>query len=164
MQTADPVHKSDTCAAASNVMFLITAPIDCALQISDTCSFIESSLLNATASVFTIKISTGACCMIRSICSTPLIYGRLSGIKGFFLPTNSLFHCLAASAFALFVATTNFHSWQFFEDSASISAWRICAIASLTTTLLLYFLLLLLFLLTQSFFFSFTVERQIKYT
>ena len=79
MQTADPVHKSDTCAAASNVMFLIAAPIDCALQISDTCSSIESSLLYGAASVFTIKISTGACCMIRSVCSAPpsLIYGRL---------------------------------------------------------------------------------------
>lgn len=123
MQTADPVHKSDTCAAASNVMFLIAAPIDCALQISDTCSFIESSLLNGAASVFTIKISTEACCMIRSVCSVPLIYGRLSGIKRFFfLPTDSLFHCLATSAFTLSVATTNFHSWKFFEDGASISA------------------------------------------
>lgn len=51
MQTADPVHKSDTCAAASNVMFLIAAPIDCALQISDTCLSIESSLLNGAARV-----------------------------------------------------------------------------------------------------------------
>ena len=71
MQIADPVHKSDTCAAVSNVMFLIAAPIDCALQISDTCSSIESSLLNGAASVFTIKISIGACCMIRSVCSVP---------------------------------------------------------------------------------------------
>ena len=84
MQTADPVHKSDTCAAASNVMFLIAAPIDFALQISDTCSSIESSLLNGVASVFTIKISTGVCCIIRSICSALLIYARLSGIKGSF--------------------------------------------------------------------------------
>ena len=120
MQTADLVHKSDTCAAVSNVMFLIAAPIDCALQISDICSSIESSLLNGDVSLFTIKISTGACCMIRSVCSAPLIYGRLSGIKGSFFSTDSLFHCLTASAFALSVATTNFQSWQFFEDGASI--------------------------------------------
>lgn len=69
MQIADPAHKSDTCAVASNVMFLIAAPIDFALQISDTCSSIESSLLNGVAGVFTIKISTEACCMIRSVCS-----------------------------------------------------------------------------------------------
>ena len=84
MQIIDPVHKSDTCAAASNVRFLIAAPIDCALQISDICSSIESSLFNDAASVFTIKISTGVCCMIRIVCSDPLIYGRLSGIKGSF--------------------------------------------------------------------------------
>ena len=52
MQIIDPVHKSDTCVAASNVMFLIAAPIDCALQISDTCLSIESSLLNGAASVY----------------------------------------------------------------------------------------------------------------
>ena len=121
MQIIDPVHKSDTCAATSNVRFLIAAPIDCALQISDTCLSIESSLLNGAASVYTIKVSTGACCMIRSVCSAPpSIDGLLSGIKGSFFSTDSLFHCLTASAFALSVATTNFQSWKFFEDGASI--------------------------------------------
>ena len=123
LQTADPIHESDTCAAASNVMFLIAAPIDCALQISDTCSTIESSLLNGAASVFTLKINTGVCCMIRSVCSAPIdIWAAIRNKRLFFLATEFLFHCLTASAFALSVATTNFHGWQFFEDGASIPA------------------------------------------
>ena len=109
LQIIDQVHKSDTCAAASNVMFLIAAPIDCALQISDTCSSIESSLLNGAASVFTIKISTGACCMIRRYALPPIdIWAAIQNKRFFFLPTDFLFHCLTASAFALSVATTYF--------------------------------------------------------
>lgn len=114
--------------------------------------------------VLPVCISTEACCMIRSICSTPLIYGLLSGIKGFFLPTNSLFHCLAASAFALFVATTNFHGWQFFEDGASNPAWRICAIASLSTALLLYFLMLILFFIDSIIFLLLYLVRHIDHS
>ena len=102
-----------------------------------------------------------ACCMIRNVCSAPLIYGRLSGIKGSFFSTDSLFHCLTASAFALFVATTNFQSWQFFEDGASIPGWRILVIASLSTTLLLYFLMLLLFFIDSIVFLLLYLVRHI---
>ena len=157
LQTADPIHESDTCVAASNVMFLIAAPIDCALQISDTCSSIESSLLNGAASVFTIKISIGACCMIRRYALPPSIYGRLSGIKG------SFFSRLISSSIAWHLQLLHFPlPQQIFTTGNSLRMVQAFLLEEFVRLLLCpllcfyTFWCFFCFLLTRSFFFSFT--------